>query len=259
MKTCVFCGRNSDQVKITKEHVLPKWMKKTLPHERRFRYSSNYAGKDMVRREINGQTSFDMVVSRVCKDCNNGWMSIQLEAPLKETLTKLALGQPIILEKTTLNLLCLWAFKTSIIRALMDNGDTHIPAEYYSKAAKMELPDGCSIYIAYRGWENDFYYTRFTTLKKNNNPGFICAIEIRALVFFVICSDHHILRDYLNDTCERIYHPNNVIKIWPPSPSLVMANPSESTIVWPLRNKLPLPSIYFADAVRKASYAVSPQ
>ncbi|HGW1315339.1 TPA: hypothetical protein ACNMQ1_003413 [Klebsiella pneumoniae] len=259
MKTCVFCGKSSQQVQITKEHILPKWMKNVFPHDKHFSYSSNYTGKKSVRREIKGITSFDMVVSQVCKDCNNGWMSAKLEGPLKEVLTKLVLSENIILDQSTLKLLCLWAFKTSIVRALIDNGETNIPSEYYAKAAKLEIPEGCSVYIADRGWNNDFYYTRYTTLGMHDKPGFICAIEIRALVFFVICSDYPTTKAYLNDACEKIYQPQNVVKIWPPCPSSVMMDPTASTLTWPLENKLPLPSTHFADVVLRERYGRSPE
>ncbi|EPB5862154.1 hypothetical protein ACRQOC_003367 [Klebsiella pneumoniae] len=259
MKTCVFCGRGSDQVKITKEHILPKWMKKTFSHDNFLLYKSNYIGKTPVNRKTKGQTSFDMTISRVCKDCNNGWMSQKLEAPLKDVLTKLILGREFTLKRDTLDLLSLWAFKTAIMRALIDNGTTNIPPEYYFKASKMEMPAGCSIYIAFRGVENNYYFTRYTTIGVNNKPGFICAIEIKALVFFVICSDYHITRAYLNDACEKIYQPKNVVKIWPPCPSLVMKDLNASIVVWPLKNKLPLPSTHFADVVLHDLYATNPQ
>lgn len=254
MKICVFCGKSSEQVQITKEHILPKWMKKAFPHAKRYLYSSDYAGKNSVKREVKGQTSFDMVISRVCQHCNNGWMSQQLEAPLKDTLSKMILGEQIRIDVNKINLLCVWAFKTAIVRALIDNGRTFIPQEYYAKAAKLQIPNGCSIYLADRGCQNDFYYTRHTTLGPENKPGFICALEIRSLVLFVLCSEFQETRAFLNDECERINNTRYIKKIWPPLPSSVIASPIPRSITWPLDNKLPFPSTHFADVVLSNIY-----
>ncbi|HBX7975039.1 TPA: hypothetical protein MIG94_11680 [Klebsiella pneumoniae] len=249
MKSCVFCGKNSNQVKITKEHVLPRWMKRELSHAKSYHYSSDYIGHVPVTRDVKGQTSFDMTVSRVCQQCNNGWMSQKLEAPLKNTLLKMILGEVIKLDEERLNLLCLWSFKTAITRALMDNGKACLPSEYYSKAANLEIPNGCSIYLADRGQKNEFYCTRYTTVGTPNRPSFIFSLEIRSLVIFVICSDHQEIGALLNHECERINHPENIIKIWPPLPSLVMAINSPRVISWPLNSKLPFPCTYFCDVV----------
>ncbi|HBU2531590.1 TPA: HNH endonuclease [Klebsiella pneumoniae] len=255
MKTCIFCGKGSNQVQITKEHILPKWMKKIFPHPKGLRYVADYQNKAPVKREINGQTSFDMVISRVCKNCNNGWMSQKLEEPLKKTLTKMILGEYFELEKNTLKLLCLWAFKTAIMRALMDDGKTNIPPEHYIKVSQMEIPDGCCIYLACRGWENDFYFTRHTTIGMDDKTGFICAIEIRALTLFITYSDYQPIKQYFNDTFEKNDRPNVIKKIWPPLPYAVTATSTPDLITWPLENKLRFPARHIVDSMLSKIHA----
>lgn len=81
--SCFFCGR---EVKLTREHVLPRWMRRPLEDEPRwetslwFRSSLPVEGSQPLRRRRT-----DNVLRRVCANCNSGWMS-QLEGGVRPLL-----------------------------------------------------------------------------------------------------------------------------------------------------------------------------
>ena len=57
-------------------------MKREISHAKSYHHSSDYIGHIPVTRDV--KDKHHMTVSRVCQQCNNGWMSQKLEAPLKK-------------------------------------------------------------------------------------------------------------------------------------------------------------------------------
>lgn len=106
-KVCVFCGGTP----LTKEHVLPRWLKVALdPAVRRHRYVR--LSVDTVRHHeappLNEQ------VKVVCSECNSGWMN-QLEENVRRFLPDLIRGNPCDLDAGAQQALAAWSLKTMLM------------------------------------------------------------------------------------------------------------------------------------------------
>lgn len=124
VKVCVLCRGTP----LTKEHVLPRWLKVALdPTVRRHRYIRWNA--DTVRHHdappLNDQ------VKVVCSDCNSGWMN-QLEENIRSFLPHLIRGTSCVLESEEQQSLSAWSLKTmlmfqhthpAVVRGVIPAGD----------------------------------------------------------------------------------------------------------------------------------------
>lgn len=185
-KSCVFCGKSSDEVKITKEHVLPKWLKNVVQQGKWNGYASSFMEEDPVSRSIHGQTIFDNTISVVCEKCNSGWMSNDLELPVSKILPSLIFGQPIALGRKELDVLSLWAAKTAFMRMLQD-GDSVLPSSYYKSLSNLQLPSSVSVLLGARALVgNQGVQTRAFRLKDMmGGHVFACGIEICSLILII--------------------------------------------------------------------------
>jgi len=93
--------------KMSKEHAIPQWVARDLGV---VRVNPMIKGSGIVVRPMNG---VDVLVNRVCKPCNEGWMQ-RLEASFATTVPGILTGQgiPITLQPADQEMLGLWATKT---------------------------------------------------------------------------------------------------------------------------------------------------
>ncbi|MGW3291491.1 hypothetical protein ACWDR3_43370 [Streptomyces sp. NPDC001002] len=107
VKGCVFCGGTP----LTKEHVLPRWLKVALdPTVRRHRYIALSNGA--VRQH--DAPPLDSQVKIVCSGCNSGWMN-QLEENVRHFLPDLIRGNPCALNAVEQRALAAWSLKTMLM------------------------------------------------------------------------------------------------------------------------------------------------
>jgi hypothetical protein len=85
---------------------------------------------------------------RVCKGCNNGWMS-RLEQSAQPLLTQLADGSSVTLDGDAQHVLALWLAKDAIVHEPLATPQHRIstPAQR-SAVARGEVPDGWDVAIA---------------------------------------------------------------------------------------------------------------
>ena len=158
---CVFCNSTG---KITREHVLPQWMKEhehfrgrdevmrtkeyiTQPIGPVFDSTQNdvpiHLTNDyrLTRLPSEGGDILDRTVKRVCAACNNGWMSA-LEGRAKDTLLRLMLGRKVILRGKRLDSLVMWSIKTALMRQLtsprLQTAPEELFHEFYRRGAAPE-------------------------------------------------------------------------------------------------------------------------
>lgn len=106
-RRCAFCGSRKS---LTKEHVLPQWLKPIVPFE----------GKTGVefatgeRRTLPISPS-ERTAKAFCRSCNTGWMN-DLEGAAKPLLTPMILGErrPRKLKRLALQTIATWAAKTAV-------------------------------------------------------------------------------------------------------------------------------------------------
>jgi len=111
IKQCIFCGYVG---KLSNEHVIAKWLRKTLQirgdvHE--------YRGDEHVSK----LEALAIILPEVCKDCNNGWTN-RLEERVRPILEPVLLGTPrdrlYALDLPHQATLATWAVKTSLLLTL---------------------------------------------------------------------------------------------------------------------------------------------
>lgn len=142
MKACIFCGSSNN---LTKEHIFPAWLQNYL----------GVSGKDLdiifysenpqtVRRLIYGSH----LNSRVCQQCNGGWMA-HLEAAAKPLLIELLEGKTKIFTQDEVHTLGLWIFKTALTLHSANPYEQVIPKEHYRLAFEGKAPAHFFINIAH--------------------------------------------------------------------------------------------------------------
>lgn len=134
-KTCIFCGRTG----LTKQHVLPDWIKNVLPRDK-----SNFVANSVYSRI---DTNTGRVLSRdpkkilknghqgtqkirnVCANCNGGWMN-DIEIKVKPFLSEMILGKTIKLNIDQQLELTKWVVMTSIMGEFTDRRGLAIPVSH---------------------------------------------------------------------------------------------------------------------------------
>lgn len=108
-RKCVFCGAP----KVTREHVLPAWLSAVLPGQGRFYLAEAHAAANGNVQSQWSADRLDKTVKRVCRECNQGWMST-LEQEAKPVLTPLIQGQRRLVQGAQA-LIATWMIKTAMM------------------------------------------------------------------------------------------------------------------------------------------------
>jgi len=142
---CVFCG----DINLTREHVFPNWMAKL--------FAEKTSTTTVIERDGEVQSSyvspvFQQTLKRVCKACNNGWMS-DLEAKVKPIIEPMLFRMDYSTELTQSeqDTLAFWTQKTSMILSLSTGSDYRIPESHFHELYdKLEPIDSISVRIGWR-------------------------------------------------------------------------------------------------------------
>lgn len=175
-RSCIFCKAAIKQggAKRAVEHTLPKWIwpylgieAKTLISDTLLRRkTAGSALNDVaVIQELPDKAASTFVEGRVCRTCNNGWMSalegavMPLLIPLLTNPTGTAAIQE--LSASQPEILALWAVKTALVLAKSKNVKDNIAAEHYECVMKGQIPDGVAVFGGFHlndklfGWQSD--------------------------------------------------------------------------------------------------------
>jgi hypothetical protein len=138
-RTCVFCGRRADSL----EHVWPQWISRHLANRGPFKLVDRTRGRTVQFGNV-----LDVKIRRVCKTCNNGWMS-QLETRAKPLLEPMFDGTPVTLHPNDQAVLALWSIKTLMMTDLWhDNPDVFSPNHHWEVYQTRKPPLDVSVLIA---------------------------------------------------------------------------------------------------------------
>ncbi len=138
---CVFCG----QLKPSKEHVYPKWLRKVMGEYDRVVNVVETAEGRTVRPT---QAAFDITVQAVCHDCNTGWMH-DLEDAASPLLKPMIRGERRDLSVAQQRVLALWVCKTVLMMAQQAKSTSVVPLDHYRSAISAKLPPvGTSVWLA---------------------------------------------------------------------------------------------------------------
>jgi hypothetical protein len=148
MKHCLFCKSNLTGNRA-KEHAIPAWLLQHLDLKdvscAEIAYTKD--GYLVESRAKLGSQSF--LAGRVCKSCNNGWMS-KLEGNIKPTLINLLDASQTLadLNDEQRFLLARWTVKTAYMINHTWKVPPIVPAKHLEQLfkGKLGLPDGVSVF-----------------------------------------------------------------------------------------------------------------
>lgn len=109
---CFFCARDA---KLTREHVIPRWLRGPLADTPRWEKDMWYRTEfSMDSSPALQQRRTDQILRRVCGSCNSGWMS-DLEVEVRPLLEPLIAGEVLVVSGSDQELLRRWALKTAAV------------------------------------------------------------------------------------------------------------------------------------------------
>lgn len=139
---CIFCQQEK---RMSNEHIFPRWLQRYLGIQRKTLYifssdSEQYQRKLVYDKHLNG---------RVCRDCNNGWMS-SIEGKVKPMLISMLDHKSSIhttaVQSTTL---AWWVYKTALTLHSASPYPDVIPHRHYELALQQRAPANLMIAIAH--------------------------------------------------------------------------------------------------------------
>lgn len=142
MKRCIFCNQDCNGVRRAKEHIIPHHLQRKygLLKQKLLNAHSKIVSEDFTGGHISklsverGITYSGFLAGRVCKACNNGWMS-ELERkviPLIYQLIEGAKGVDELNQKERKHLAC-WSFKTAAALSSATNAPQNFVSESHVK------------------------------------------------------------------------------------------------------------------------------
>jgi hypothetical protein len=162
-RTCIFCERQPPAVKITKEHVFGDWLRELFPRNSSTTHTFGSTfwpdARDSSSRVITSRQgqghSGSKKVKHVCRDCNTGWMSRQIEDRVKPVLTALLKSDVCSLADDAQRILALWAAKT-VMTSEYVSGDNPVISQVERSYLMNNLvpPTGWHVWVGSYGGQN---------------------------------------------------------------------------------------------------------
>lgn len=172
---CIFCGQRR---KLSREHVVPQWVSRVLSKDPRGwpapirGYRQDREGN--VTRTFVGSKVVELVMRRVCKVCNEGWMEQQLERPSQPILGPMLAGQAVTLDPAAQSLLAAWMAKTAMVYGYTTSPVMELAPDWLTHMyQRQRAPDTWHVWIAtYIGSRPVFSHHADITLSfPDDSPG----------------------------------------------------------------------------------------
>lgn len=237
VKSCVFCSKSLPAVKITKEHVLRRWLKHSLdlPNSayKKEGWHADSAGAKVEHFRRVPNSPFERVVNDVCKTCNEGWLEGRIEKPVGELLVHLALGCRAAIDRRSAILLAIWAAKTALVIALLERGKRVIPSAHYElMRSTLMVPPDTSIWLGTSSTD-EFVVDRHLRFGNGRLMGHQTTIAMRRTTFLISGFSENV-QDADQVRSELIALEGTALaRLWP--------NPQ--AFAWPLPTTLPVNAV----------------
>ncbi|SUE16610.1 Uncharacterised protein [Rhodococcus gordoniae] len=236
-KSCVFCGEAPPAVKMTNEHVLRNWFRQHMSGpDTRLRHRSWWMDEATGTRQVDhrdvGLNPWEVTVKRVCAPCNNGFLNDEIEKPIETTLLRLMRGQLTRLDPEDQKLIAIWAWKTSLVRALADSGPTTIPdSDFRYLRERIEPPSHVRVWLGSCEAPEDTWtrHSRFTIAQGPVGPshGYITTLALGNLLLFIWSGPEEFLALVEGS-------------IWP---ALDVKVAQVARVIWPVQDTIRWPSL----------------
>ncbi len=165
--TCVFCRRDLVGT-AAEEHVFPQWLLNHLSvprSDQMFQGVGSMAMLDADETEGRVHGTWRFVEGRVCRTCNNGWLS-QLEEDARPVLQELMEGAGTIVASTPTQrrIIARWAAKTAFLVANVSPFNHPVPAGHlWALDEGGDLPPGVAVYAGQAHTGTKTAYLQSTT------------------------------------------------------------------------------------------------
>lgn len=209
---CVFCGG----LRVTNEHVFPRWLNRYLPADRRQQLEqARYGEEGFDRQRLS--VGLDFRVRKVCAECNGGWMS-RLEGDSIATLDPLISGLELqIVSRAEQRALALWAVKTAMMCDLTQAEPLLNPDQRRRLRTHRAIPGSTRVWLGacrelYPIVINHTVRIDMTNLDSPSTPfpdGFYAPMKIGHLCLYVYFAQTDVVVRHLP-----IYHLG-LARIWP--------------------------------------------
>jgi len=222
---CCFCKKEGERAK---EHIWPKWLQLELnsstkkPH---IGVHISVKGSHVISKR--NQTGETLVFGKVCKKCNNGWMS-NLEGQFKPIFLQLQKDNNLnSLSKSSRKLIADWSLKTAIMINAGSNYRKIIPLIHYDHLYKYKsLPRDVVIDLGFinstekLGWQQSNINGIILKQSKFNEEKQAYSISDRSYVITMQLNRLGIKVQYFENCKQRGYcvplnQENRLLRIWP--------------------------------------------
>jgi len=189
---CFFCARDA---KLTREHVIPRWLRKPLGDTPRWEMDMWYRTElEMEKSPPLWRRRTDQILRRVCGDCNSGWMS-NLEVEVRPLLEPLIAGEVLVVSSSDQDLLRRWALKTAAVLGPLQRAPDAVCPELRLRLAEgVPLDNRVGLWaVPLAADEPDPYQWRFSLLldEPYEDPAFnITGLPLGRIGFEVLNLNH---------------------------------------------------------------------
>lgn len=213
-RECIFCGASP----VTKEHVFGAWLSPLFqppPGQKIYLDRETTIGNKRIKKRRLTK-SIDIQVRRVCKSCNESWMS-NLETNVIEIISNLLRGHWLSISLEQQKMLASWAAKTAIMIQYFDSMPVVPIRRRKWLYTHHDPPRDTAIWIArYDGGGIATAISR--SLFISSNPKNVLIPDAHS-IFFSIGSVLFIVLSIYKNVSVRTEFPRNIaphlFKIWP--------------------------------------------
>lgn len=156
-KNCIFCGVQLKASKLalsssqTQEHVFARWIRDTVSNTQVKMYETVKGSEPRLLRKVSLQT---LVNSRVCRECNNGWME-KLETETDPLAERLFRGEDVRdFSATEIATLARWTGKTAAVLSYTTPQQQHV-SEHACRSLHPSSPTPPALRFFYASFDGD--------------------------------------------------------------------------------------------------------
>lgn len=231
---CVFCGVHGD---LSEEDLIPQWANEVLRElaggnevvysTRKIDAEQKQTLSSISRRR---QTYSAVKVVRVCKECNNGWMSA-IDNEASKIIKPMIRGHRVGFSSHDLNALAMWLVVKALVADLIDHGfPTAGDDEFHWFYDHRQVPDG---FIARAGYfdhsKRDVCFFNLEPVRAGETRGGLQAGDPLAFQFMISFGPAWFQALILRRASRDYPRPVN----GPPNPYWTRLWPSTTNVNWP--------------------------
>ena len=226
VKCCVFCGRCTPKVKISKEHLIKSDLRKYLPEidaakgqMSRSTFLSDEGLADQRVYFAKAIGPFDQTLNRVCKPCNEGWLDRDVELPAEQVLGSSMQGRCRSLNGVDRANLARWTAKTVALRALRDPGESAVPLKYFRLLEETRTPPPVTRVWAARldesmAWDRQMKF-RLQAKNVEASMASLTTYVLGQMVLFATTFEHEGLGNLIFSAKFQELSESRIVQVWP--------------------------------------------